>query len=469
MSKRTKIVCTIGPASKNPAILRAMIASGMNAARLNFSHGTHKEHALLMKNILASAKALHEPVAILQDLQGPKIRLGNLPESGVVLKARQHMTFKTDAKRFVLGEAPVFPVTYADLHKDVKVGHRILIDDGLIEVKVVKIHGHEILSQVVNGGRVSSHKGMNFPDSTLRISPITDKDRKDLAFGVKQGVDFVALSFVTSAKDVVRLRSLLKRAGRRGQALPRIIGKIEKHEAIARFDEILAAADGIMVARGDLGIEIPSEEVPIRQKEIIEKCRQAGKPVLVATQMLDSMTRNPRPTRAEVSDVANAVIDHADAVMLSGESATGSYPVETVRMMARIVARTEASPFDDLTLPKDAGGGWEIFISHALQALAAQGHIHGVLSATFFAPWCELLNAARPEIPLYIASDDLSRVRQMNMRWSVRPFLFKKMSSSDFVKKAVAMLRKEGRVKKGMRLALVLGGEHGAGFDVIDV
>jgi pyruvate kinase len=476
MHKRTKIVCTIGPASKKVATLRAMIHAGMNVARLNFSHGTYKDHAALIKNILAASKAENEPVALLQDLQGPKIRLGNLPESGVVVKTGQTIALSTASSAFKAGDVPVFPVTFPGLHKDVKAGHRILIDDGLLEVKVTKVSGRVISARVVNGGKVSSHKGMNFPDSTLRVSPITQKDKKDLVFGVKQGVHWIALSFVTSAKDITHLRQLIRKAGgtkgakgTKEQALPRIIAKIEKHEAIKHFDEILKEVDAIMVARGDLGIEIAAEDVPIRQKEIIEKCRLAGKPVVVATQMLDSMTRNPRPTRAEVSDVANAVIDHADAVMLSGESATGSYPVETVSMMGKIVARAEASPFDDLSIGKDAQGDVQLLLSHTLRLLAKGGHIDGILSAAYFAPWAEHLNMSRPEVPVFIATDNPTVLRQMNIRTSVRPFLLKRMRSADFVKKSVAWLRKNGRVKAGMKLALVLGGSHGLGFDLIEV
>jgi pyruvate kinase len=472
MFKRTKIVCTIGPASKSRKTLRAMIASGMNVARLNFSHGTLQDHAALITNIRAAAKAEHEPVAIMQDLQGPKIRLGNLPARGVQLDAKQRVAFKTDRHCFVSGAVPVIPVTYANLHKDVKIGHRILVDDGLVELRVTGICGREILSRVIHGGTVSSHKGMNFPDSTLSVSAITDKDRKDIAFGVKHGVDFVALSFVTSGREITRARQWMRRASIASKAstvLPRLIAKIEKREAITRFDEILAAADGIMVARGDLGIEIPVEEVPIRQKEIIEKCRRAGKPVVVATQMLDSMTREPRPTRAEVSDVANAVVDHADAVMLSAESATGLYPVKTVDMMAKIIARTEASAYDDLPMDADEEGGVEVLLSHALQQLAAQGLIHGVLCATFLAPWCEQLNRSRPETPLFFASNDQMRVRQMNILWGAYPFFLPRNPRSHFVHHALRELAKCGKIKRGMYLAVVQADGHGSGFELVRV
>ncbi len=469
MTKRTKIVCTIGPASQSTPVLRKMIRAGMNVARLNFSHGTFASHTKTMKNVLAAAKAEKEPVTLLQDLQGPKIRLGNLPEEGVMMKAGQTVVLKTGTETFVPGDVARFPVTYANTHKDVAVGNRILIDDGLLEIKVTKIFGREVFAKVVNGGKVTSHKGMNFPDSTLHVSPITEKDRKDLAFGVRSGVDWVALSFVTSAKDIRTLRALIKKAAKRGQVLPRIIAKIEKHEAITHFDEILEAVDGIMVARGDLGVEIPAEDVPIRQKEIIEKCRLAGKPVVVATQMMDSMTKNPRPTRAEVSDVANAVIDHADAVMLSGESATGAHPVETVAFMAKIAARAEASAFDDVPLTKDMNGSMELTVSHALENLATQKFIDGVLTATFLAPWSEQLNMSRPEVPIFLATPSANVARQLNIRWGVRPFIVPHASSKAFTARALAHLKKTKMVKSGMRLALVLGGEHGTGFDLVIV
>ncbi|MEK9157479.1 MAG: pyruvate kinase, partial [Patescibacteria group bacterium] len=340
MVKRTKIVCTIGPASSTPAIIKQMIASGMNVARLNMSHGTYPAHRALIKAILSASKALGEPVTLLADLQGPKIRLGVLPEAGVVLKTGGMVEFTTATDAYRHG---LIPVTHKAMHKDVKVGHRIFIDDGLLEVKVTKVHGQTVMAKVVNGGTVTSHKGMNFPDTTLSVDPITDKDKADLAFALKAGAQWIAMSFVTRAEDMKRLRGMMSRPAK-------IIVKIEKHEALKNFNAILKEADGIMVARGDLGVETPAEDVPLRQKEIIAKCRAAGKPVVVATQMLDSMMRNPRPTRAEVSDVANAVIDHAEGVMLSGETASGKYPVAAVAMMNKICLDTEKSVYDNLQI-----------------------------------------------------------------------------------------------------------------------
>src|SRR3989339_839665 len=344
MTRRTHIVCTVGPASEKPVMLEKMMRSGMDVARLNFSHATHNDHARLIRSIRAASRKAKKRVPIIGDLQGPKIRLGELPEAGVELPQGGTIILTTATDRYSVGK---LPVTYKSLHKDVKKGHRVLIDDGIFELVVTRVVGRTIQTKVVNGGRVTSHKGMNFPDSTLRVSAITTKDKADALFGIEKGVEWLALSFVTSATPVRSLKMLIKKHTPKGKPLARIIVKIEKHEAIDRFDEILKAADGIMIARGDLGVEIDPEEVPIRQKELIHACRHANKPVVVATQMLDSMIRNPRPTRAEVSDVANAVFDCTSAVMLSGESASGKYPLQAVKMMAKIVKEAEASCYDD--------------------------------------------------------------------------------------------------------------------------
>ncbi len=330
--KRTKMVCTVGPASASLHVLTSMMKAGMEVARLNFSHATHQDHERLIRTIRRAAKAAKKAVPIIGDLQGPKIRLGLLPEKGTVLKN---------------GELVTLPVTYSNLYKDLKKGDRVYIDDGIIETTFVRGSRGKIELRVVDGGVVTSHKGMNFPDSTLMVSTFTTKDKEDVMFGIDQGVNWFALSFVTKESQVVALKKLIKQKTRKGKPLARVIVKIEKHEAIDRLEEIIKAADGIMIARGDLGVEIDVEEVPVRQKEIIHMCRHAGKPVVIATQMLDSMIRNPRPTRAEVSDVANAVFDCASGVMLSGESASGKYPLQAVKMMAKIIKEAEASCYDD--------------------------------------------------------------------------------------------------------------------------
>ena len=349
-TKRTKIVCTIGPASGDAQKLLALVNAGMNVCRLNFSHGTHADHAALIQRIREIREQTGEPLAILQDLQGPKIRVGDLPKEGVKLEIGKRIIFTTGA-----ADIPEkLPVTYPRLHEDAKVGQTILLDDGLLSVKVTAVQGNDVICDVVNGGVLTSHKGMNLPETKTMISALSEKDREDVKFGVGQGVDWIALSFVRSAEDIRELRALIQsetQAQKIADETPiRIIAKIEKPEAIEHFDEILDAVDGIMVARGDLGIEIAAERVPILQKEIIRKCLDAAKPVVVATQMLDSMIRQPRATRAEISDVANAVIDHADATMLSGETASGAFPIDAVRTMASTIQEAEKSAYDDLPL-----------------------------------------------------------------------------------------------------------------------
>lgn len=464
--KRTKIVCTIGPASEKRTTLTAMMKAGMNVARLNFSHGTHAGHKKLLRAIRGAAKAAGQPVAILGDLQGPKIRLGELPEAGVKLKKGSRIELSTAIEAYK--ENGPLPVTYKNLHKDVKPGERFLIDDGLLALEIESVHGRVITAAVVNGGTVTSHKGMNFPDSSLSVSAITEKDRKDLIFGVQEGVDWIALSFVTSVKEIKLLRKLIKKAGKRGQTLPRIIVKIEKHEAIDRFDEILAAVDGVMIARGDLGIEIPAEDVPVRQKEIIEKCRLAGKPVVVATQMMDSMIRNPRPTRAEVSDVANAVFDHTDAVMLSGESATGKYPLEAVKMLAKIVEKAEVSPFDDVEMMENTNADKDQRFAAALHILALTGEIDAIVACRDMAPWSEKTLLMHPEIPCFLASADETMVRQNTIRWGMRPLALQK-GKGDCALRALSALKRKKSLKKGSRVAMILGSRHGKGFRIEEI
>jgi len=461
---RTKIVCTIGPASAKPAVLYGMIRSGMTVARLNFSHGSYESHANTMRLVRAAAKRAGEPVAILGDLQGPKIRLGNLPEAGVKWKTGETISFSTAVSTY--REKGPLPVTYKRLHRDVKKGHRILVDDGLFEVKVTAVKGQVIRAKVVNGGIVTSHKGMNFPDTALRVSPITKKDREDLAFAVKAGADWIALSFVTDPKQVRELRRLIAKATPRGKISPRVIVKIEKHEALERFSELLKETDAVMVARGDLGVEIPAAEVPERQKDIIAACRLAGKPVVVATQMLDSMIRNPRPTRAEVSDVANAVFDHTDAVMLSGETATGKYPLETVKTMRAIVEEAEASAYDDVTYDPKADASAAL---RRVGALAQTGELDGVLSSVELLPEAETLLRQRPEIPLHLAVPNEALARQANVRWSVRPFVMKAGDQKTFAARAVRILKHMKRVKNGQSVAAILGGDGRIGNDLLRI
>lgn len=466
MKKRTKIICTIGPASASPSVLEKMMRAGMDVARLNFSHATHADHKRLIRTVRSASKKAGKFVPLIGDLQGPKIRLGELPKEGVELPQGGTMIISTNGDLYQEG---VLPVTYKNLHLDVKKGDRILIDDGIFELNVLRVSGHRIHTKVVNGGRITSHKGMNFPDSQLHVSSITTKDKADAVFGVEQGVEWIALSFVTGPAPVLAMKRLIKKHTPQGTVPARVIVKMEKHEAIDRFEEILAVTDAVMIARGDLGVEINAEEVPIRQKEIIEKCRQAGKPVVVATQMMDSMIRNPRPTRAEVSDVANAVFDHTDAVMLSGESATGKYPLQTVKMMSKIAQEAEASTYDDVKLSMDHDRDLVSASSLAVKLLALRGSIDGVLVSHILAPWSETILKSRPEVPLFLAVGSDRQARQLAMGWGAQPFVMKTQNERTFVRTAIAKLKKDHLIKKGMRLAIVLGERHGEGFDLVEV
>lgn len=463
MNKRTKIICTIGPASESVKTLEAMVRAGMNVARLNMSHGTHSSHAKLIKNIRAASKRTKEPVALLLDLQGPKIRVGSLPEQGVKFEAGKRIVFTNDiTKQETSIQDGKIPVTYLGLHQDVKAGSRILLDDGLLEVRVVAVKNKDIHAEVVIGGILTSHKGLNLPNVTISIPAITEKDKEDLRFGIAEGVDFVALSFVRNAKDVYELRKLIQKFGANvsGEAPVKIIVKIEKHEALANFDQILEATDAVMVARGDLAIETPAEHVPLYQKEIIEKCRHKAKPVIVATQMLDSMTRNPRPTRAETSDVANAVIDHADAVMLSGESATGKYPVEAVATMAKIVAETESSRYDDVSMSAEIKEETKdrVAVTTMAALLARLTKAKLILGASWSGETGRLIAHYRPEVPVVICSPNERVVRQLNLSWGIVPFYMKRVRSVDeLIKHLFGLVRKEKLGKKGDRLVLLSG------------
>ncbi len=339
--RRTRILATLGPASETPGALDAMIAAGLDAVRLNFSHGTPEWHAAMVRRIRQAARRAGRPIAILQDLQGPKIRVGRVPDGGMDVPSGSVLTLTA---RPVAGRTGLVPTDYAELPRDVARGDRILLDDGRIALRVRHVRGQDVVTDVTDGGWLTSHKGLNVPGAALRVPALTRKDRRDARLGLRLGVDFMALSFVRSAADIEALARLMRRTGRSAP----IIAKIEKPQAVANLDAILTAADGVMVARGDLGVEVSLEAVPVHQKSIIAAANRAGKLVITATQMLESMTLEPAPTRAEVTDVANAILDGTDALMLSGETAVGRYPVEAVRRMAAIADVTEERlyPFD---------------------------------------------------------------------------------------------------------------------------
>lgn len=460
LDKRTKIVCTIGPASDKQEILESMFKAGMNVCRQNFSHGTHSYHRQLFKRIHLASKRVGEPAAVIGDLQGPKVRVGEMPEAGVEIKIGDKLVLSTAVKKYKNG---IVPVTYKNLHKDVGKGDIIMLDDGLLELRVISVIGKKINTEVVVGGPLTSHKGINVPTATLGVPAITEKDKEDIKLAVDMGVDFVALSFVKSAKDIYDLRYIIKDLEKKIKKTDdpiKIIAKIEKHEAIRNIDEIVEATDGIMIARGDLGIETPAEEVPLVQKSIIEKCLNAAKPVIVATQMLESMTKKPRPTRAEVSDVANAVIDHTDAVMLSGETATGVYPRKTVETMAKIITETEESHYDDMIFkgylkklqPIDEA------VSRSAQLLATGVGAKLILTASMSGNAGRLVSRYRPELPIFVTTDDNRVMRQLNLSWAVRPFLLPQCRSiEELVDRSIGFMKKNKFAKKGNKIIVIAG------------
>lgn len=459
MLKRTKIVCTIGPVSENPAVLQKMIKAGMNVARLNFSHGTHAWHSRVIKTIKKISKESGQPVGIVADLQGPRIRVGELPGSGVKLAPREKVTLTTQVKN-AKGK---IPITYENLPKDLTSGNRILLDEGLLELKVLKISGRDILCEVEVGGILTSHKGVNLPDSSISLPPLTEKDKEDLKFAVKERVDWVALSFVSRASEIYDLRYLIREIEQKlkiKDAPIKIIAKIEKHEAIKNFDEILEAVDGIMIARGDLGIETPAEDVPLWQKKIIDKCLAVAKSVIVATQMLDSMIRKPRPTRAEVSDVANAVIDHTDAVMLSGETASGAYPLESVEMMAKIIGETEKSTYDDLVMAGIVKNTENIddAVSQVAKILSKTVGAKVILAASLSGYAARIVARYRPELPILVTTDNPRVQRQLTLSWGVIPFVLPPCRSvEELVDRSLGYIKKNKFVSKGDKIIIIAG------------
>jgi pyruvate kinase len=462
--KRTKIVCTIGPASANERVLNQLIRAGMNVARLNFSHGTYADHKKTINLIRKLSNKFDQPITILQDLQGPRIRLGILPEKGVQLKLKNKVILTTEPKAKYSISPIKLPVTYDRLHLDVKAGQKILISDGLIELKVEKVKGREMECAVIDGGTVFSHKGMNFPETKLSIPTITAKDKMDLEFGIKSGVDMIALSFVRTAEDVLDLKKLIKKLelkyqGKKALAT-QVVVKIEKREAVRNFNKILMATDAVMVARGDMGIEMPAADVPLVQKMIIERCLLVAKPVIVATQMLDSMIRNPRPTRAEVSDVANAVIDHTDAIMLSGETAEGKYPVESVRTMAQIAVRTEESKYDDFEFRKIFKEKLHIddAVSSSANLLAKDLKVKAILVASISGYTGRIVSRYRPELPILVTTNNEKVRRQLNLSWGVIPFVLPKCQTIEkLVRQALVHIKHKKYTKTGDKVIIIAG------------
>src|SRR5579862_2857029 len=412
--RHSKIVCTIGPASRQPRILKRLLEAGMDVARLNFSHGSHSEHLECIQTLRGMAQKLRKTIAILADLQGPKIRTGALAGVvPVVLRAGQKFTITTAR---ILGDSTRVNTTFLPLPKEVHRGDRILLSDGLIELRVESVRGREVNCHVVNGGALGEHKGINLPGVKLRVPALTPKDRADLRFALLHGVDYIAVSFVRRPEDVLLAKSLIRRAKKDTP----VIAKLEKPEAIENLEGILRVADGVMVARGDLGVEMNPERVPVVQKNIIARAREFRRPVITATQMLESMTENPRPTRAEASDVANAIFDGSDAVMLSAETASGKYPVEAVSMMARIIAEAEAS-IQEFPRPTNAQEQLKVAETVAELVCHASRELHMKLIAVFTHSGftARLVSRYRPLVPIIAFSPEAETRRRMALIWGV--------------------------------------------------
>lgn len=412
---RTKIVATIGPASDSPDTIRKMMLAGMNVARLNFSHGNYEDHAKRIERLRSASEELDLPLTLLQDLQGPKIRVGDLPAEGIMLNEGESLSLVpiTD----YTGQPNMVGIDYPYVAEEAESGTQVLLDDGLLELRVENVDGNTVRCKVVEGGLLKSHKGVNFPTLNLRLPSMTEKDKRDLDFGIEQGVDIISLSFVRKPEDIQTLKALLKQ---KGANIP-VLAKLEKPQAIANLEEIVDECDAIMVARGDLGVEMSPEKVPLIQKRIIQLCNQKGIPVITATQMLDSMIHNPRPTRAEASDVANAIMDGTDAVMLSGESAVGDYPVEAVKMLARIATEVEPS-IQFVNYPPNCSDDADA-ISEALTAIDDAIDLQCIVAFTETGYTAKLASAERPKASIVAYTPDPKVYRRLNLNWGVRPVL----------------------------------------------
>ncbi|WP_054251714.1 pyruvate kinase [Neofamilia massiliensis] len=448
MLKKTKVVCTIGPASESEEMLEKLMLAGMNVARLNFSHGTHPEHQVRIDRIRKVADKLGLSIAIMLDTKGPEIRLGDFKDGQIEVEIGDTFTLTT---RDILGDKTIVSVSHQGLASDVKVGDLILIDDGLIELEVREIKdGTDIICRVNNSGQMSNHKGVNVPNVKISLPAITEKDREDILFGIENQVDFLAASFVRKKEDVFEIRRILE--DNHGEYI-QIIPKIENQEGIDNIDEILLASDGLMVARGDLGVEVPPQEIPLVQKMLIKKCYLAGKPVITATQMLDSMIRNPRPTRAEVTDVANAIIDGTSAIMLSGETAAGKYPEEAVKMMTSIARRVEESLDYDLMLNESVSlleNTTTNSISKSACVVARDLEAAAIVAATTSGATARALSKYRPKTKILAVTPSEKTVRKMALSWGVEPLLIPDFTSTDdLVNESLDLLVQAGMLEEG--------------------
>lgn len=454
--KKTKIICTMGPNEDDRQVMLELARNGMDIARFNFSHGTHEEQKERLNQLKGVREELGLPIAALLDTKGPEIRTGLLKDGKkAVLTEGSPFTLTT---RKIEGDDKICHINYSGLAEDVSVGSRILIDDGLIELRVERIEGSDIHCLVVNGGELGQRKGVNVPNVKIKLPALTEKDKEDIWFGIEQGFDFIAASFVRSAEAIIEIKQMLEVAG----SNIKVIAKIENEEGIDNLDAIIEASDGIMVARGDLGVEIPAEKVPYLQKTIIRKCNEACKPVITATQMLDSMIRNPRPTRAEVTDVANAVYDGTDVVMLSGETAMGKYPVESLKMMVQIVEEAESHLDYSEYQVRNVSNDNRKNISNAV-CFASVSTAHDLGAEAIVAPsisgfTARLLSKYRPKARIIGLSPSAAAVRQMQIYWGVMPFVAKRAESTDILIASSVDLLKEKKILKSGDLAVVTAG-----------
>ena len=454
--RRTKIVCTIGPASDG--LLKELISAGMDVARLNFSHGTLAEQGERITRLRRAAEKLGRPIGILLDIQGPKVRIGRIEPDPLVLESGQPFALVSEP---VVGDATRAAVQYPELYRLLHPGSTVFLDDGLIELSVERVEGTTVHCRVVVGGQLRSHKGLSLPGVELDLPALTDADAEHIRFGIERGVDFVAASFIRRAEHVTAVKRVIREAG----GTQPVIAKIEDHVGVRHLEEIVREADGVMVARGDLGVQIPPEEVPLVQKRIIEACNRLGKPVITATQMLESMVHNPRPTRAEVTDVATAIFDGTDAVMLSGETAIGRYPVAAVRVMDRIARCTESAiPYDQLLASRRSGPSLSIAeaISYATCWAAADLNAAAILTSTQSGATARMVSKFRPAAPILAMTPHPEVARRLSVVWGVHPIVVPRTDRiDDMIDVAVGAARAGGFIREGDRVVITAGVKTG--------
>lgn len=454
----TKIVATLGPSTSSVDMIMQLIRSGVEVMRLNFSHGTQDDHRRAVMNIQEAIRQTGELVAVLQDLQGPKIRIGDFSTTFIELRQGDIFTITTDP---IIGDRTRVSTTYANLTRDVHPGDLILLDDGKLRVRVVEVRGNDVRCEVIVGGTLSAHKGINLPNVAVSTPSLTAKDIRDLEFGIAHDIDYVALSFVRTAEDIRQLRREIIRRIEKSRFLP-IVAKIEKPQAVANIDEIIAEADAIMIARGDLGVELPPEDVPMLQKKIIRKCNEAGKPVIIATQMLESMINSPTPTRAEANDVANGVVDGADAVMLSGETSVGRYPLEAVQIMDRIIRRVEAenlSVHRILDHPSKGVSSRHDALGRAACVLAEQMNAAAIVCVTHSGETARVVSRYRPRTRIIAITDRAKILRRLKLVWGVHGIVLESLAqdSDHAVRQIQEKLLSLGLIQRGEYMVLLAG------------